>query len=218
MIIDFIMEGGNLLVINEYGGDAVQKTNLNDLTKFFGIYFENTAIRSNTDTGSSSLPMINDFSKHEISKNIRKIVLGGCCSLRIAKNAMGICFSGKETWLEIYDNLNNIWIKNEDNSLPLIAAATYGQGRVVAIGDIEICSSNARFGLNALDNKKLIQNIFLWFQQPVKYETTIDWIMGQFAVQRDETLNLNNIFNNLINTIKGLEERITKLEEKLKLN
>jgi len=37
-IINFVRDGGRLLLISEYGGDYLQKTNLNDITgKYFGI-------------------------------------------------------------------------------------------------------------------------------------------------------------------------------------
>jgi hypothetical protein len=213
-IVDFVMNGGSLLVASEYGGDCVQKTNLNDLTSYFGIYFENTAVRTKKEeTGSTSLPMITEIIDHELTKNIKKIVLGGTCSLRTAKDAVGIFLSGKDTWIEIYDNLNNAWIKNDDVNIPLIAITTYGQGRVVAFGDIDIFGANPEFGLNTLDNKRVIQNIFNWFSRPVKQDTTIDWLLGQISVYREDILQIKMSFNNLIDSIKSLDQKVELLSE-----
>jgi hypothetical protein len=214
VIVDFVMAGGCLLVVNEYGGDSVQKTNLNELTKYFGIYFEGTTIRTEKfhDTGSSSLPMITDMAQHEINKNVRKIILGGCCSIRVASEAFGLFFSGRDTWIDIYDDLNNLWIKSKEINVPLIAASVYGQGRVVALGDIDIFSSNPRFGLDSLDNKRLIQNVIDWLNQPVQSAITIDWILSQVSVHREDILKNIENFNNLVETVKILEKRISNLE------
>lgn len=213
-IMDFIINGGCLLIASEYGGDSVQKTNINDLTRNFGIYFENTAIRTKDDTGSTSLPLITKLINHDITKGIRKIMLGGTCTIRTAKNAYGICMSGPETWVEIYDDLNNVWIKHDDHDIPLIAANTYGQGRVVALGDIDVFGSNPRFGLSSLDNRKLIENIFAWFDQPVRSDITIEWILHQIANYRQDIGKLNTNFKNLIDTVQNLEHRITTMEER----
>ena len=214
LIVNFVMAGGCLLSINEYGGDSIQKTNLNELMKYFGIYFEETTVRTEntTNTGSSSLPLITDIAPHEVSKNVRKIILGGCCSIRVAKEAFGLCFSGRDTWIDVYDDINNSWVKNDEISIPLIAGSVYGQGRVIAIGDIDIFGANPRFGIEALDNKRLIQNIFNWFNQPVRSELTIEWILTQISVHREDILKNSENFTNLIDTIKILEKRITNIE------
>ena len=44
-ILNFVRNGGSLLIFHRYGGDLLQKTNLNDLTSHFGIYFENTIVK-----------------------------------------------------------------------------------------------------------------------------------------------------------------------------
>lgn len=212
-ITDFVINGGCLLIASEYGGDSVQKTNLNDLTKNFGLYFENTAIRTKDDTGSTSLPLITKVINHDITKGIRKIMLGGTCTIRTAKNAYGICMSGPETWVEIYDDLNNMWIEHDDHDIPLIAANTYGQGRIVAMGDIDIFGNNPRFGLASLDNQKLIENIFSWFDQPVRSDITIEWILHQIANYREDISQLTGNFKNLVESVQSLEERISSLEE-----
>lgn len=213
-IVDFVMSGGSLLVASEYGGDSVQKTNLNDLTSYFGIYFENTAVRTKKEeTGSTSLPMITEIIEHELTKNIKKIVLGGTCSLRTAKDAFGVFLTGKDTWIEIYDNLNNTWIKNEDVNVPIIAITTYGQGRVVAIGDIDIFAGNPEFGLNTLDNKKVIMNVFNWFSHPVKQDTTIEWLLGQISVYREDIIQLKDSFNSLVDSVKMLDQKLESVSE-----
>lgn len=217
-IVDFVVSGGSLLVMSEYGGDTVQKTNLNDLTSYFGIYFENTAVRTKKEeTGSTSLPIITEIIEHELTKNIKKIILGGICSIRTAKDAIGIFLTGKDTWIEIYDNANNAWIKNEEVNVPIIAITTYGQGRVVAIGDIDIFGGNPEFGLNALDNKRVIMNIFNWFSHPVKQDTTIDWLLSQISIYREDIIHLKDSFNSLVDSVKMLDQKLENISENQRL-
>ncbi|MHA1340763.1 MAG: DUF4350 domain-containing protein [Promethearchaeota archaeon] len=212
-IIDFVIGGGNLLVISEYGGDSVQKTNLNDLTKNFGIYFENTIVRSNKNPNSSSLPIVKPAIQHVLTKNINEIILGGTCSIRIAKDAFAIFSSGDDMWIEIYDDLNNVWIKSENQNVPLIACITYGQGKVVAFGDIDIFSNHHVFGINSLDNNKLLRNIFSWFNQPVTSENTIDWLLGQTSIHREDIFQLKELFNSMQQVIEKLNRKVNYLEE-----
>jgi len=39
-VIDFVRKGGGLLLVSEYGADHLQRTNLNDISRKFGIFFE----------------------------------------------------------------------------------------------------------------------------------------------------------------------------------
>ena len=218
-IINFVINGGGLLVISEYGGDSIQKTNLNDLTKNFGIYFENTLVKSSQNSGSFSLPIIKTSTNHLLTKNINKIVFGGACSIRIAKDAYCIVSSNSDMWIEIYDDLNNVWIKSDNQNVPLIANTTYGQGKVVAIGDIDLFTNHSIFGLKALDNYKLITNFFSWFANPVSSENTIDWLLNQTSIQKENLFELKEMFKSLEETIEKLNRKVKYLEESnLKIN
>ncbi|MHA1821223.1 MAG: hypothetical protein ACTSU2_08980 [Promethearchaeota archaeon] len=215
-IIDFVTAGGCLLVMSDYGGDIVQKTNLNELTGYFGIYFENTAVKSTSNPGvyTKTAPVITEFNydNEVITKNVKKIIMGGCCSLRLGKEAFPIAFSGPNSWLEAYDNESNIWFRNEDKNVPVIAAAIYGQGRVIAIGDIDMISNNPLFGLNSLDNRRIIMNFLNWFQAPVSYERTIFWILEQISNKRDEIFEIKNVMHEMMEKMRNMEERLITME------
>ena len=111
-IVDWVSSGGNLLVMSEVG--VLQKTNLNDLMKHFGLYFENTTLRSKKSTDTNSIVLITDIVEHAITKNVKKIMVGGCSTIRTvkAKGSMDVCLSGEDTWVEVYDEINNKWLKN----------------------------------------------------------------------------------------------------------
>ena len=213
-IVDWVSSGGNLLVMSEVG--ILQKTNLNDLMKHFGLYFENTTLRSKKDPETNSIIMISEIIDHAITKNVKKIMVGGCSTIRTvkAKGSMDVCLSGEDTWVEVYDELNNTWLKNTDTSVPIVSISIYGQGRIAAFGDVDLFGSNPLFGMNSLDNKQLIQNLIMWFHTPVRSGATIDWLLTQFNQMREDILELGDKFDNLVTTARILESRISQIEER----
>jgi hypothetical protein len=216
-IIDFVSAGGNLLVMSEVG--ILQKNNLNDLMKHFGLYFENTTLRSDKNTETNSIIMIANIVEHAITKNVKKIMVGGCSTIRTvkAKGSMDVILSGEDTWVEVYDEIHNKWLKNTDVLVPIVSISIYGQGRIAAFGDVDIFGTNPMFGLNALDNKQLVQNLIMWFHTPVHSGATIDWLLTQFSQMREEVLEIGDKFDNLVNSARILENRISQIEERQNL-
>jgi hypothetical protein len=143
-------------------------------------------------------------------------MVGGCSTIRTvqAKGSMDVCLSGEDTWVEVYDEIENRWQKNSDINVPIISISIYGQGRIAAFGDVDMFSSNPLFGLKSLDNKQLIQNLILWFHSPVRSGATIDWLLTQFSQMREDLLDISDKFDNLVNTARILESRISRLEER----
>jgi len=213
-IVDWVSSGGNLLVMSDIG--ILQKTNLNDLMKHFGLYFENTTLRSKKNEETNSIVMINDIVEHAITKNVKKIMVGGCSTIRTvkAKGSMDVCLSGEDSWVEVYDEINNKWLKNSDVHVPIVSISIFGQGRIAAFGDVDMFSSNPLFGLSALDNKQLIQNLIMWFHTPVRSGATIDWLLTQFSQMREDIMDIGDKFDNLVTTARILENRISLIEER----
>ena len=84
-IVDHVRSGSGLLLLSEYGSDSLQKTNLNDVAGKFGIFFEKNLIKEMNDNNQNctSILHIQDFLKHQITKNLREMIIGGACSLYI---------------------------------------------------------------------------------------------------------------------------------------
>ncbi len=215
-IVDFVREGGNLLLISEYGADYLQKTNLNDISrKYFGISFQKNIVKKSNKINQNcdTILTIQDFKDHLATTQLRDIILGGSCSLLINKNAEPLFFS-KESWTEVYNDLENKWSKEEDHQQQIMAASTeYGRGKLVALGDIDIFSNDLNIGLNRLDNRKFIVNIFNWFLKPVKKQDVLGWLLNQLGGLQNEIKEINNKISNLIETSTVLEKRISALEE-----
>jgi len=216
-IIDFVREGGNLLLISEYGADYLQKTNLNDISgKYFGIYFQKNIVKkyNKINQNCNNILTIQDFKDHITTSQLRDIILGGSCSLLINKNSEPLFYS-KESWTEVYNDLEKKWAKDEDNQQQIMGAYTeYGRGKVVALGDIDIFSNDPNIGLNLFDNRKFILNIFDWFTtDPAKDNDVLGWVLNQLGGLQNEIKEINNKINNIIETSTVLEKRISMLEE-----
>jgi len=217
LIIDFVRTGGGLLILSEYGADYLQKTNLNDICGKLGILFEKNIIKeiNKVNQNCSSILHIRDFAKHYITRNIREIIIGGACSLILSKNTKPIFRINKEyAWTEVFNNTTEQWIKEEEEKEQIIAAYTkFGQGKVLAIGDIDIFTNDSNIGINSLDNQKFLQNAINWLIEPVKEQEVISFLINQLGDLQYEIRETNKVLNNIIETITILEKRISFLEE-----
>lgn len=218
-IVDHVRSGGGLLLLSEYGSDSLQKTNLNDITGKFGFFFEKNLIKEMNDNNQNctSILHIQDFLKNPITKNLREMIIGGACSLFLNKDVKPLLLTNeKSVWSEIYNNKSEKWTK-EDEKQQIIATYTeFGQGKVVAIGDIDIFTSNSRIGLNSYDNRKFIQNIINWLITPVKESKVMTFILNRLGDLQYEMRETNKVLNNIIETMTILEKRISYLEQNTK--
>lgn len=215
LIMDFVRSGGALLIMHRYGGDLVQKTDLNELSAQFGIYFENTLIRDTTNVGVDCVPVITIATTTPILKGINKIVLAGACSLRVAKDAKPLVMANPTSSLELFNPNTYSWIKDDTHeSFCLAAYTTYGQGRVVAIGSPEFLFNMSTFGFSSLDNKKFTQNIFNWLAQPVSETEVKEWMLAQIGTITEHFNNFKFMITKLTNSLEALEHRMSDLEHK----
>ncbi|MFX1375301.1 MAG: DUF4350 domain-containing protein [Promethearchaeota archaeon] len=215
-IVDFVRSGGGLLLLSEYGSDYLQKTNINDISGKFGIKFEKNLIKevNEANQNCTSILHVQTFLKHSLTKHIREIKIGGACSLFLSKDAKPLLESKVNSWPEIFDSSTEQWIKDGKEKKQIIAAYTeFGQGKVVAIGDIDIFTSDSNIGSNSLDNQKFIQNIINWLIEPVKESRVMTFILNQLGDLHFEIRETNKIINNIIETMTILEKRISYLEE-----
>ncbi len=215
-IIDFVRSGGRLLITSEYGSDYLQKTNLNDITgKYFGIFLQKNIVKeyNKINQNCSSILRIQNFQKHLITKQLRELVIGGTSSLLLNKNSKPLFFSNN-SWTETYNNSTEQWFRDskEEQSQILAAYSEYGRGKVVVLCDIDIFSNNQNIGLNQLDNRKFILNLFNWLIEPIQENDIIEWTLNQLGTVTHEMKKMNNKINNIIETMTILEQRISNIE------
>ncbi|MFX1589593.1 MAG: hypothetical protein ACFFC1_15690 [Promethearchaeota archaeon] len=218
-IVDFVRNGGCILLISEYGADYLQKTNLNDISGIhFGIHFEKNLIKSTADDNKNSnsiLKIYNSFN-HEITSGLREIFIGGSCSLFLDKEADPLLKVDRDNvWTESFNGSASTWIKEQDQKQEqIIAACTeFGQGKVVALGDIDIFCNGTNFGINSFDNMKLIENILNWLIEPVKRSDVMNFLLNQLGDLQNSIKETTITLNNIIETMTILEKRISYLED-----
>ena len=218
-IVDFVRNGGSILLISEYGADYLQKTNLNDISGMhFGIHFEKNLIKSSADDdeNSSSIVKIYNSFNHEITNGLREIVIGGSCSLFLDKEAESLLkVVKKNVWTETFNGSASKWIKEQvQEQEQIIAACTeFGQGKIVAFGDIDIFCNGTNFGINSFDNLKLIENIINWLIEPVKKSDVMTFLLNQLGDLQNSIKEMTITINNIIETMTILEKRISYLED-----
>ncbi|MFX0082377.1 MAG: hypothetical protein ACFE94_11565 [Candidatus Hodarchaeota archaeon] len=169
-LVDYVKNGGSLLIINDGGGDYENKNNLSELTKNFGISFNNDKLSDNKSfSQENSHPIIKDFSPHYITRDINQFIHSNGCTLTINKSIENenidinsIAYSSESTSWHSYLNEDG-WHDESIQHLPIIGAIHYNLGKVVTIGNLSIFSSlNKLYGIKAADNFKLISNVISW--------------------------------------------------------
>ena len=169
-LVNYVKEGGSLLIVNDDGGDYKNKNNLSKLTKNFGIVFNPDQLFDNKHFfQDNSNPVIKNFESHFITREISEIIHSNGCTLTIDKSieddnndVQAIAFSSKKSsWHRIFDG--DSLIDESKPNLAIIGTAHCGLGKVVAIGNLSIFSSlNESYGIRAAKNFNLIVNIISW--------------------------------------------------------
>ncbi|TXT58866.1 MAG: hypothetical protein BAJALOKI2v1_290022 [Promethearchaeota archaeon] len=216
-IINYVREGGSLLLISEYGADYLQKTNLNDLSgNEFGIYFQKNLIKEKNEFNEncSSILKIRNFNHHEITSQLREIIIGGSCSLILNGKAKPLIETDESAWTETYDEAKNEWLKDAgtEGVQKIASYMQYGRGKVFCIGDIDIFSNDENIGIPRLDNRKFVRNVINWLMEPPEEEDIFHWILNQMGNVQTNVNNLNRKINNIIESMSILEERISDVE------
>lgn len=218
-IVNYVRVGGNLMLVSEYGADFLQKTNLNELATNFGFFFEKNLIKEQNshNQNCSSILHIQKFPSNDIVNGLREVIIGGACSLFLKKGAKPLLqTSENKFWSEIYNNTSEEWTKDKEQQHTIAAYSNFGQGKVIALGDIDIFCSDDNIGINSLDNQKFLQNIINWLTEPVKRPDVMSFILDQMGELQNGVKEIQNTINNIIETMSILETRISYLEEKSK--
>ena len=223
-LTNYVKDGGSLLIINDKGGDIENKNNLNELTKNFGIKFNPDQLFDNENfTKDISRPIIKDFRKHFITRDITQIIHSNGCTLEIDDsvetediNVSAIGFSSEESaWHKLFDGED--WVDEPVENTPILAIAHYGLGKIVAIGNLSLFSGfHASYGIHAADNFKLISSIISWLMnkahsqeaqlsQPIYLTVPIEqelyyWMKGKLDEERWK--NVEEIVNFALKVVK----------------
>ncbi|NQE04683.1 hypothetical protein C5S32_02320 [ANME-1 cluster archaeon GoMg1] len=165
-IREFVSNGGNLLLINEWGGDFRQGSNLNNLSKKFGVVFNNDTVNDPTNNfhNTPSYVLIHEFSGHYITKDVNEFLYPAGCSLA-TNNSIGWADNDSYTMLPNIPLVSKA--EKELGNITVLAATNLERGKVVCIGDGDFCDDldidgNGRANIEEYDNKKLALNMVEW--------------------------------------------------------
>ncbi|MEE9378687.1 MAG: hypothetical protein V3V33_11715 [Candidatus Lokiarchaeia archaeon] len=194
-LIEYVKNGGSLLVINDGGGDYENKNNLSELTKNFGFIFNSDRLFDNKNfSKDNSHPIIKDFRSHFITRDISQIIHSNGCTLVVNKSiennkidVNSLAFSSETTsWHRYYTG--DGWLDKSEQQLPIIGATHYDSGKVIMIGNLSIFSSlNKSYGIRAADNLKLVTNMISWLLNKAKSdeEQALKPILTTVAINQD---------------------------------
>jgi len=225
----YVRAGGSLLIIGSRGGEYLNRTNVNELTRKFGFEFQTDEVNDSVNyINLQKRPLLTDFKPHYITENIKKIVLSSACSLATLgfvedeKNIQVevLVRGGLNCWRNKFDEQKG----NEEDSpkIPLLVAVNYYKGKVVAFGTLSIFSSLGReYGFSAFDNDIIIANILRWLTLDVESEgqvVTIDLQKDLFywanSIAKEERWES---FSDLINvSLKHFKDNYNSIIKELK--
>ena len=230
---EYVRTGGSLLIVGSRGGEHINRTNINELTRFFGFEFINDEINDSVNyVNMQKRPLIVNFKPHYITENIRKIVLSSACSLGTLKlpkeeknvKVEVIVRGGLNCWRRRFDGSE--WVEEDCPKVPLVITSEYHRGQVAAFGTLSIFSSLGReYGFSAFDNDIIIANILRWLTLDITYEgkvVTIDlqrdlfhWADSRVKLERWE--NISDIINVSMKFFKDNYATVMKEMEALQI-
>lgn len=197
-LVNYVREGGSLLVISDEGGDYTNRTNMSDLTEAFGVTFNSDIVIDETNhLKKPTFPVIETFEPHFITQNVQKIVHSSGCSLTIRKSIESefidvtpLAYGGEEARRKIFNGRE--WVEQPAARVPIIAASHYYKGKVVCLGNVSTFSSLGKhYGIRVLDNRRLIANVFSWLvnkasasqraEKPIYYSVALDQDLYYFV-------------------------------------
>ena len=230
---EYVRKGGSLLIVGSRGGEHTNRTNINELTKFFGFEFINDEISDSVNyINLQKRPLITDFTPHYITEGAQKIVLSSACSLGTLelpeeeKNVKVeiIVRGGLNCWRKRFDGKQ--WIEEDCPKVPMIVTSEYHSGQVAAFGTLSIFSSLGReYGFSAFDNDVIITNILRWLTLDITYEGKIVTVnlqkelfhWGDSIVKKKKWENLSDIINVSLKYFKDNYKTIMKELETLQV-
>ncbi|MHA1671855.1 MAG: Gldg family protein [Promethearchaeota archaeon] len=234
----YVRNGGGLLLVSTRGGDYMNRTNLNDLTKKFGFRFVADEVSDSVNyVGLQKRQILDKFKSHYITEEIQKIILSSACSIEtfdLGENRKNVrtdvvVEGGLYCFHNVFDGQK--WTEEDSPKIPLMVCVEYFKGKVFAFGSLSIFSSLGReYGFVAFDNDLLIANILRWLIFDTATEgkvITVDlqqdlYLWAKSVLKKDGWANFSSLINrslrvlreNYANIIKEMKESQLKNVEK----
>jgi tetratricopeptide (TPR) repeat protein len=158
----FVEEGGGLIIFSD-GGDRMRELGItrpiNQVSTMFGIQFNQDQVNDteNYIRATESDPLIQTFARHPVTEGVETIAFLWGCSLTLTPPAIPLAFGNPTSYAD----------GKKGKDIVVLAAADYGRGRVVAMGDYDFLIILPDMDcLSFEDDGKLGLNMFTWAAQP----------------------------------------------------
>jgi len=166
-IVSFVEGGGGLFIIGDCGGDQFWGSNLNNLSRIFGITFNPDIIRAPREP-----IIINWIKPHPITVGVKQIIYRTGSSLSVAGNAVGLAAASDEAWADKLMGHMGILEAGEaeGRNVTVLAVSNFGLGRVVCLGSSTLFADSNLLS----DHKKLGLNILRWLSSSEPLRASIE--------------------------------------------
>ncbi len=206
----YVRQGGGLFLLSLSGGDRGLMNNMSTVSKMFGITFENTAVKDErNNAGLPTMPLIKEFTNHPLTSDVNDILVPSACTLKVTEKASVVAKTSDTA---------------DPPSQPVIAAAQFGNGRVICAGSYEVFRRGG--GLKHKGNVKFALNAFRWLRG-ISLEVPIDEAEEETAevvvtsrkrnVQKEpaESKEMEQTLRRLVNAVFDLQKDIEKISGKI---
>ncbi|MFW9943776.1 MAG: hypothetical protein ACFFB7_02160 [Candidatus Sifarchaeia archaeon] len=206
----FVTGGGGLLLLSLSGGDRGLMNNMSQVSKGFGISFENTALRDErNNAGLPTMPIITDIAKHPTTQDVKDLLVPSSCTLNVTTKGFALA-SSSDT--------------GDPPKKPIIACAEAGKGRLLCVGSYEVFRRGG--GMKHPGNKQFAVNAFKWLSgeitsvPPSEVDETEEKkeIKAKREVKEDATaisVETEKTLRRLVNAVFDLQKDIGKLDKQL---
>ncbi|MFX1368992.1 MAG: hypothetical protein ACFFAY_10365 [Promethearchaeota archaeon] len=204
----FVQKGGGLMLLSLSGGDRGLMNNMSQVSKGFGISFDNTAVRDErNNAGLPTMPIITNIAPHPTTVDVSDILIPSACTLSVTDKAITIAKTSETA---------------EPPNKPLVAIAESSKGRVLCAGSYEIFRRGG--GMKHPGNKAFALNAFRWLSG----EVTVAKPSRVAEAQRETTLakktkktdeeeapaEMEKTLKRLVNAVFDLQKDIQKVTSK----
>jgi hypothetical protein len=204
----FVTSGGGLMLLSLSGGDRGLMNNMSQVSKGFGISFENTALRDErNNAGLPTMPIITDIIKHPTTQDVHDLLVPSSCTLSVTTKGFALANSADT---------------GDPPKKPIVACAEAGKGRMMCVGSYEVF----RRGMKHPGNKQFAVNAFKWLSGELtlvepsdvaeteetkkpKAKTKAEEEADTISVETEKTLR------RLVNAVFDLQKDIGKLDKQL---
>ncbi|HNS68233.1 MAG TPA: hypothetical protein PK411_10705 [Mesotoga infera] len=177
-----LSRGGKIILLGEWYS-YYNNAPMNAITAAIGvnISFNNNELLDNTNNydGTTYWVTTTKFETHPLSTGLSKIVIFAGCTLNVGAGASIVARAEATSYTASVDTVHfsaesSIGVSQEEGydsqviiSVPIVAAARVGVGKVFAVGDTNIFGNEPGSYvpgdyIDIFNNKKLLQNIIDW--------------------------------------------------------